>query len=147
MKIKLTKDALRGQMSALYKRLEEHFQSSDKPLLLTVTKETRNLVQNAKLHAMLADISKQVEHCGHKFSLEVWKRLTMAQFLKECNEKPLMLPALDNDGIVVIYEQTSKLTVEQAADFITYLQAFGDDAGVKWSAPAHLMDGDRNVSN
>ena len=36
-----------------------------KPRKVAITEEDRSAEQNAKLHAMLSDISRQVEHAGH----------------------------------------------------------------------------------
>lgn len=96
---------------------------------------TRSSEQNAMLHACLTDIADQVEWCGKKLPMEVWKRLTMAAYLREQNEQPQMIPALDGQGFDVIFERTSKLSRRQFADLITWCLAFGNEQGVRWSEP------------
>lgn len=105
--------------------------------VVTVTEPTRNSAQNARCHAMLADISRQIEHYGRKWPPGVWKRLTVASFMREANEQPLMIPALDGVGIDVIYERTSSMGVRQMANYITWLLAFGAEHGVRWSEPVN----------
>ena len=90
----------------------------------------RSIEQNAKAHAMLADISRQIEHYGKRYSVDVWKRLTLAAWLRERNESPLMIPAIDGCGVDVIFEKTSKLSIKRMADYIQWLEAYGVNAGV-----------------
>lgn len=66
---------------------------------------TRTLAENAKLHAILADIAAQVIWMGQKLPLEVWKRLCMAAWLRECGEQPMLIPAIDGNGFDVIFER------------------------------------------
>jgi len=89
--------------------------------------------QNARLHAMLGDISKQVEWHGQKFKVGVWKRLCVASWLRECGEKPLMIPAIDGCGVDIIFEKTSKLSVKKTSELIEWVYAFGAEEGVVWT--------------
>ena len=100
--------------------------------ICTIQKKTRSLDQNAKLHSMLTDISKQVIWHGQKFSMETWKRLCVAAWLREKNERPLLVPALDGAGVDIIYEKTSKLNVSECAELIEWCYAFGAQNGVKF---------------
>jgi hypothetical protein len=93
----------------------------------------RKLEQNAKCHAMLSDISRQIKHYGQTYSADVWKRLCMAAWLRERNQQALMVPAIDGNGIEVIFERTSKLSVKDMAEFIEWLYAYGAYADVNWS--------------
>ena len=101
----------------------------------TFAEPTRNDEQNRRAHAMLNDIARQVEHFGRKWPAGVWKRLTVAAFMREANEQPLMIPALDGVGVDVIFEKTSQMGVRKMADYITWLRAFGDEKSVAWSEP------------
>lgn len=96
----------------------------------------RTVDQNARIHAMLNDIADQCDLNGHYYPMHVWKRLCVAQWLKETGERPLLLPSIDGSEIVVIYEKTSKLNTKQCADFIEWLFAFGAEQGVKWKNQA-----------
>jgi hypothetical protein len=99
--------------------------------VVTIKEPTRNLDQNARLHALLMDISKHVEWHGKKLPLDVWKRLCTAAWLREIGETPEMIPALDGKGFDVIFERTSKLTVAQMSSLIEWTTAFAAEHGVK----------------
>jgi hypothetical protein len=103
--------------------------------VVSITPPTRNSEQNARCHAMLTDIARQADHFGRKWPAGIWKRLTVAAFMREANEQPLMIPALDGVGVDVIYEKTSTMSVRQMANYITWLRALGDEKGVVWSEP------------
>jgi hypothetical protein len=93
---------------------------------------TRTSIQNGKIHAMLTDISRQVELHGKKYSPHVWKRLTTAQFLRDKGERPLVLLGLD-DEFVVLWEKTSKMSTKVMAEYIEWLYYFGTQESVEWS--------------
>ena len=95
--------------------------------------KNRNLEQNAKLHAMLGDISRQVEHYNKKWSIGIWKRLCIASWLREDGEQPVMIPALDGCGIDVIFEKSSKLSIKKMASLIEWVYAYGAENNVVWS--------------
>lgn len=96
---------------------------------VTIAEPTRNSLQNAALHAMLSDIAHQVEWKGQKFTVEIWKRLVTAAWLRESGGNPLLVPSLDGNGVDIIFERTSKLSVKQCADLITWVEAFGIEQG------------------
>ena len=100
---------------------------------LAITDEDRSEEQNKKLHAMLADIAKQVEHAGKKWNILIWKRLCTAAWLREIGENATMIPALDGNGFDVIYEKTSKLGVKKCASLIEWVSAFGAENQVRWT--------------
>lgn len=105
-------------------------------MVVTLKEPTRNLEQNAALHAKLADIAEQVEWHGKRLSLDVWKRLCTAAWLREEGESPEMIPALDGKGFDVIFERTSTLTVKQMSSLLEWVTAFGAQNGVKFHDPA-----------
>lgn len=90
----------------------------------------RSLDQNALLHDALSDIAAQVEWKGQRFTLDTWKRLCMASWLRERGGQPELIPALDGNGFDVVYERTSKLTVAQMSEFLEWITAFGAENGV-----------------
>jgi hypothetical protein len=123
----------------LHPFLKEMLQAN-KRLVLTVCEETRSLEQNALLHAALTDIANQTEWMGRKLSVEVWKRLCMASWLREKGEQPMLIPALDGNGFDVIFEKTSKLSVAQCSELLEWCFAFGAEHNVKFR---DLGDGQR----
>ncbi len=103
-----------------------------RPVILTLAEPKRNLDQNAKLHACLADIAAQCEWAGRKWDVEVWKRLLTGAWVRAKGQQAVMLPALDGAGVEVIYHRTSKLTTSEAADLIEYVLAWGAEQGVQF---------------
>lgn len=91
-----------------------------------IQKKTRTLEQNAKLWAMLNDVSSQVDWYGRKLSAEDWKHVFTAS-LSQMDT----VPGIDG-GIVVLGQSTSKMTIAQMRDMIELMNAFGADHDVKW---------------
>lgn len=108
-----------------------------KPKTVTINDEDRSAEQNKKLHAMLADIARQVEHAGMKWDVTIWKRLCTAAWLRETGASIQMIPAIDGQGIDVLYERTSKLSVKKCAELILWIEAFGAEHDVKWTQKDH----------
>ncbi len=104
-----------------------------KPKKIVIKDMDRSSDQNRALHAMLTDISRQVDHAGKKWDVLIWKRLLTAAWLREAGETPQMIPALDGHGFDVIYERTSKLTVKQCASLLEWITAFGAEHQVRWT--------------
>lgn len=98
-------------------------------MVLTLKPETRSLAQNARLWAMLTDISHQVDWYGRKLSPEEWKHVFSASLKKQD-----VVPGLDG-GFVVLGLSTSKMTKAEMSDLQMLMEAFGAQQGVKFSAP------------
>lgn len=95
--------------------------------------EARDLNDNARLHAVLTDISNQVDHHGMMLSVTVWKRLCTSAYLREIGEHAQLIPAIDGYGIEMIYEKTSEMSKKMIRGLITWCEAFGSEKGVVWS--------------
>lgn len=92
----------------------------------------RSLDQNARMWAMLTDVSEQVRHHGLKLSADDWKDLFTASLRRELRP----VPNLDGDGFVLLGLHTSDLTVPEMGDLMTLIEAFGAQHGVVFHAPA-----------
>lgn len=114
-----------------------HGTNFDKPKKIVIKDLDRSSEQNKLLHARLTDIARQVEHAGKKWDVLIWKRLLTAAWLREAGERPQMIPALDGHGFDVVYERTSKLSVKQCAELLDWIEAFGGEHGVRWTAKDH----------
>lgn len=99
-------------------------------MVVVIKEKTRSLEANAKLHATLADIADQLPWHGKKLSIDVWKRLCTAAWLREIGESPEMIPALDNKGFDVVFEKTSQLSVKQMSSLIEWVCCFAAQNGV-----------------
>jgi len=100
---------------------------------------TRSLDQNARLHAMFADIARQHEFFGMKRDVETVKRLLVDAFarVKAQMGEPLAghgytLPSLDGYGAVQLGIQTRHLSKALMGELIEYLHAWGADNGVQF---------------
>jgi hypothetical protein len=95
-----------------------------------VKEPTRSIEQNAKLWAMLEDVSR-AEPMGRKHSPDDWKAI----FMHACGWEVQFLPGLDHVGFFPVGYRSSRLTVKQMATLITFIQAWGDEQGVQFSEP------------
>ena len=102
---------------------------SGKPVVARIGRERRNLEQNAKLWALLHDISKQVEWYGQKLGSEDWKHIFSSAVLEIKT-----VPGIDG-GIVVLGQSTSRMNKKQFSDLIECIYSFGAERGVQWSEP------------
>lgn len=123
-------------INGLYRTLKPHL-IAGRQYELTVKPATRSSDANARLHAMLTDVAKQLEWSGKKRSVDVWKRLMTASWLRATNEQVEILPALDGHGIDVIYEQTSRMSGTQVSSLMQFMEAWATDAGVRFSCPEY----------
>ena len=129
-------DAQRGH--AAYTALWQ----SIKPLLIaghrvevSARTATRSSEQNALLHATLAEIAAQVQWAGEYRDAEVWKRLLTAAWLRARGEPVEILPAVDGQGIDVVFRRTSDLTRSECSELQEYVFAWGAQQGVRFTAP------------
>lgn len=95
--------------------------------VVTVKEATRNADQNALMWALLSDISR-AKPDGRKHTPEVWKAL----FMSACGHEVQFAQGLDGNPFPVGF-RSSRLSVRQMADLITFIMAWGDERGVKWS--------------
>lgn len=98
-------------------------------VVVEVREETRSLAQNARLWAMLADISKQVEWYGHRLTPDEWKDVFSASL-----KRTKVVPGLDG-GFVVCGQSTSKMTIAEMCEMQELMEAFGAQKGVRFTCP------------
>lgn len=91
----------------------------------------RSLDQNAKMQAMLSDVSRAKPQ-GRELPPEIWKALFMA----EAGFKPRFEVSLDGNGVVPIGYKSSRLNKAEFSDLIEAIYAFGAEHDVLWSDPA-----------
>lgn len=97
-------------------------------MVLELKPETRSISQNARMWAMLTEISQQVDWYGRKLTAEEWKHVFSASLKKQD-----VVPGLDG-GFVVLGLSTSKMTRAEMSDLQTLMEAFGSQHSVKFSA-------------
>lgn len=86
--------------------------------VLRLNEPTRNLEQNAKLWALLDDVSEQVDWYGTKLSTSEWKDVFTAGL-----KKSKVVPGLDG-GFVVLGQHTSSMTKSEFSELIELIMHF-----------------------
>lgn len=96
--------------------------------VVTIAEPTRTNEQNAKLWAMLSDISKQcLLPSGNKGVQDTWKCLAMRSCKMECRYE------LDFDNqLFPIGYRSSELPIKECSELIEWLYAFGAEQNVVW---------------
>ena len=89
-----------------------------------VIEPRRNLPINSALHARLTEISQTRQHFGRSWDVEVWKRLLTAAWCRATGQSVLMLPALDGQGIDIVFRRTSDLTQAECRDLLSFIEAW-----------------------
>ena len=97
--------------------------------VVNVREATRNTDQNARFWASLSDVSRAKPE-GRKHTPEVWKAL----FMNALGYETRFEMGLSGEPFPVGF-RSSRLTVRQMADLITFVQEYGDRHGVQWSEP------------
>lgn len=103
--------------------------------MVTIHEPKRSNVRNAQLHAVITDVSKQLQWAGEWMEVEDWKRLLTAGWMRATNRKVKLVPAIDGHGFDVLYQRTSKLSEAECRELIQYVYAWGVDQGVKFKEP------------
>lgn len=93
----------------------------------TIQEPTRSLDQNARLWAMLGDVSK-AKPLGRSYTPEMWKCV----FMQACGHEVQFLQGIDGMPFPSGFK-SSKMTVRQMAELITYIDAFMAENGIRSS--------------
>lgn len=96
--------------------------------VVTIKEATRTLLQNAKLWAMLNDISK-AEPEGRKLTPDIWK----AAFMVSCGHQIIFEHGIDGGPPFPVGFRSSKLTIPQMNDLIECMYEYGARHGIVWS--------------
>ncbi|AZS78779.1 hypothetical protein ELS24_10180 [Achromobacter spanius] len=104
---------------------------------VAIQEPNRSLNQNAKLHAMCADIAAQMTWMNRKLGVEDWKRLLVDSWMRETDRMQLV-PSLDGKGVVSLGQQTRTIGVKDMAELIESILAFGAMNNVQWTDEPHI---------
>lgn len=99
----------------------------------------RTQEHSARLHAMLGWISTHVEWAGSKRDIDTWKRLLTAAWCRARGEPVAYLPALDGQGIDIVFRRTSEMTGAEMAELIEFIFSWAAQAG--YQVPEVQTDG------
>lgn len=97
-----------------------------------VREETRSDEQNRKLHAMIADLRRQV---SDEYSIEDWKLRLMQGLRNETR----FLQELEGPGMFPVGQKTSTLSKSQFSALVEITFHYGAKHGVRWSDPAERV--------
>ncbi len=109
---------------------KQFIDSAPADAIVTVKESTRNMEQNARMWSMLSDVSR-AKPDGRTHTTDVWKAI----FMQACGHEVQFMHGLVDGSPFPIGFRSSRLTVRQMADLITFIQAYGDEKGVNWSEP------------
>ncbi len=91
-------------------------------------KGTRSQEQNALYWVRLTEISEQLFPDGKHYDAEVYHEYLKGRFLGK-----LQITMDENDETVFVNKSTTKLKVSDFADYMTQVEAWGVEHGVKFS--------------
>ena len=97
--------------------------------VVNIAEANRTKDQNARLWAMLSDISRAKPE-GRKYTAEQWKCV----FMSACGWEVQFLEGLDGQPFPAGF-RSSKMTKKQMRDLHEYIAAYGDQHGIQWSEP------------
>ena len=121
----MTKRTLTITGEVARKAICNHVMNADEGYIVTIAEPSRNLEQNAKMWAMLADVSEQTDWHGNKLNPEEWKDLLSAGLVQS-----KVVPNMTGNGFVILGQRTSKLSKSQFAALIELITAFAVERGV-----------------
>lgn len=92
--------------------------------VVDVREPNRSGDQNAALHARLTEIAARCEWAGQRHPLEVWKRLLTAAWCRATGQAVTILPALDGQGVDIVFRRTSSLSKRECSDLMEFVNAW-----------------------
>lgn len=95
------------------------------------TLRERTTEQNAALHAVISDISKQKQWAGKWLDVEAWKRLLIAAYERANKRHAEFYPALDGQGFDVVYRRSSRMSKAELHDVLEYVHSWAADNGIE----------------
>lgn len=132
--------AARINMQQVHACVARHFEAGR--AVRIVVKEmqpNRTLDQNRKLWAMLNDVATQVLwHVDGREQLlepDEWKEILTAGL-----RKTQRVAAGVEGGFVMLGSRTSRMTIQEMAELIEFIEWFGADRGVRWSSPKNFQE-------
>lgn len=120
---------IRGDVQrALAKRLID---AAPVDAVVTVKEGTRSPSQNSLMWAMLSDIARAKPE-GRSWSPEIWK----AGFMAALGHEIIWQPGIEGAPAFPAGFRTSRLSKARMGDLITFIAAYGDKHGVRWTGEA-----------
>jgi hypothetical protein len=92
--------------------------------VVKITEPTRNLEQNALLHAELHELAQTKQWCRMTLDVDQWKRLMTSAWLRATGRGAIYVQSLDGEGWDVLYKRTSRMTKTEMSELIEYVKAW-----------------------
>jgi hypothetical protein len=96
--------------------------------VMNIRPPTRSSDQNAKMWAMLSDVSRAKPE-GRDMPPDLWKSLFMAA----CGHRVRFEPGIDGEGVVPLGFRSSRLTKAEMSELIECIAAYGARHDVAWT--------------
>lgn len=120
----LINDRVRGNAMEALRTAADHF-------VVTISEPKRSNDQNAKYHAICADLAKSgMKWAGKCRTLEEWKVLLISGHAVATNTGGEVIPGVEGE-FVAIRESSANMRVARASSLIEYSIAFCTTNGVK----------------
>lgn len=104
----------------------------ERPITIRISDYKRNLDQNARFHAMLGDIARQVKWCGKQLKPEQWKVLLISGHAVATKQPADIVPGIEGE-FVNIRESSAEMSVGRMASLIEYVMAWATGQGVRFT--------------
>ena len=102
------------------------------PVVITLGREKRTNPQNDKVHPVIRDIARGMNHQLLGTNETQWRYFLLANFQGQS-----MIPSLDGTQIIVVPKGgTSDMLKPVMSEFIEYLYSVGADYNIVWSEPS-----------
>ncbi|MEE9690362.1 recombination protein NinB [Enterobacter sp. HK169] len=106
--------------------------SAPDKFIIDIRKPTRKLSQNARFHALLGDIARQVTWCGKQLKPEQWKVLLISGHAVATKQEAEVVPGLEGE-YVNIRESSAEMSVGRMASLIEYTMAWATGQNVRFT--------------
>lgn len=111
--------------------------------VVTIREANRTLDQNAKMWAMLSDISRAKPE-GRSMRPDMWK----GAFMSALGHEVQWINGIDGHPPFPADSRSSRLNKSEMADLITFMYEYGDRHGVQWNVrPADDPRMERSASS
>lgn len=126
----ITRDNRRNVMTLAWE-LTGKMLATHESICIEVREKKRTDEQNAKLHAMLADVAAQKTFGGKKLSIDQWKMIFVSGHKIATGGEAEMAIGLEGE-VINLRESTAKMSVRRLASLIEYVDAWAAENGVEF---------------
>ena len=126
-------------------RAADYCLSAPDGYMAVVSEPTKKRIQEEKYHAMIGDLSRQTLYAGHMWDEDDMKRILIDEFAEEMRlaGTPLhhdgrLIPSANGRRVIQLGIQSRDFYVNEAAQFIEFLYAWGAEREVAWSEPMKM---------